>query len=148
MNWQEAAWSIGRNQHLFHSRKGTKYGQIPETWKQFITRKWSLNEKDPFPLPMCWDRLLTDWNFWHLGKSMTSSTPGYYDRTRKTRSMERTLQNHLPIWSKVKRYMKLKPFSIIEKEDEDTNTLSNGGDILSPMRHGNQNIHFPTMVTP
>ena len=26
MNWQEAAWSIGGNQHLFHSRKGTKYG--------------------------------------------------------------------------------------------------------------------------
>ena len=34
------------------------------------------------------------------------------------------------------------------KEDEDTNTLSNGGDILSPMRHGNRNIHFPMMVTP
>ena len=34
------------------------------------------------------------------------------------------------------------------KEDEDTNTLSNGGDILSPMQHGNWNIHFLTMVTP
>ena len=37
---------------------------------------------------------------------------------------------------------------VIEKEDEDTNTLSSGRDILSPMCHGNRNIHFPTMVTP
>ena len=65
---------------------------------------------------------------------MMSSTP------RKMRSMERTLQNHLPIWLKVKRYMRSKPFSIIEKEDEDTNTLSNGGDIVLPPNTGNSGI--------
>ena len=43
--------------------------------------------------------------------------------------------------------MKLKPSSIIERGDTDNNISSNGRAILSPMPHGNRNMHFRMMVT-
>jgi hypothetical protein len=43
--------------------------------------------------------------------------------------------------------MKSKPSWTIKEEDEDGNTLLNGGDTLSPMLHGNWNIHFPMTET-
>ena len=66
---------------------------------------------------------------------------------RRMKSMNKTSQNHHRNLLKEKRSMKLKPFSIIGKEDEDINTMSNGGDTLSPMPHGNQNMPSRMMVT-
>ena len=43
--------------------------------------------------------------------------------------------------------MKWKPSSVTEGEDEDTSISLNGGDTLSPMHHGNRNMHFLMMAT-
>jgi hypothetical protein len=61
--------------------------------------------------------------------------------------MDKISWNHHLNWSKEKRSMKSKPFSIIGKEDEDINTMLNGGDTLSPMPHGNRNMPSPMMAT-
>jgi hypothetical protein len=78
---------------------------------------------------------------------MTYSMPLYYDLTRKMKSMDRTSLNHLRNYSKAKKSTKLKQSSITGNEDEATNTMSNGGDILSPMLPGNRNILFLMMAT-
>ena len=64
---------------------------------------------------------------------MTYSMPLYYDLTRKIKYMDRTSLNHLQNYSKAKKSTKLKQSSITGNEDEATNTMSNGGDILSPI---------------
>ena len=46
-----------------------------------------------------------------------------------------------------RRYIKLKQSLATEKEDKNTNIMSNGSDTLSLMLHGNWNIPFQTMVT-
>ena len=61
--------------------------------------------------------------------------------------MDRTTQNHLLNYFMEKRYMKSKQSLTTEKGDKDTNITSNGGDTLSPMLPGNQNIHFLMMET-
>ena len=78
---------------------------------------------------------------------MMYSMPLYYDLTRKMKSMDRTSLIHLQNYSKAKKSTKLKQSSITGNEDEATNTMSNGKDILSPMLPGNQNILFLMMST-
>src|SRR5271156_628251 len=60
--------------------------------------------------------------------------------------MEETSQDPHRNYSKEKKFMKSKESSNIENEDEDTNIISNGKDIHSPTRRGNQNWHFPMMA--
>lgn len=59
--------------------------------------------------------------------------------------MDKTSRNHHLNSLKEKRFTKSKPFSTIGKEDEDINTMSNGGDTQSPMPHGNRNMLSPMM---
>jgi hypothetical protein len=62
--------------------------------------------------------------------------------------MDKTSQNHPRNYSKAKKSTRSKRSSTTEKGDEATNTMSNGGDIQSPMHHGNRNILFPMTATP
>src|SRR5271156_99363 len=66
------------------------------------------------------------------------------DHISKQKHTEETSQNPHRNYSKEKKFMKSKESSNIENEDGDTNTTSNGKDICSPTRRGNQNWHFPT----
>src|SRR5271156_167942 len=67
----------------------------------------------------------------------------FSDLISKRKHMEEISQDPHRNYSKEKKFMKSKESLNIENEDEDTNIISNGKDIRSPTRHGNQNRHFP-----
>src|SRR5271156_2490114 len=69
------------------------------------------------------------------------------DHISKQKHTEETSQNPHRNYLKEKKFTKSKESSDIENEDEDTNTTSNGKDIRSPTRRGNQNRHFPMTAT-